>query len=137
MSRNFTVQKGDFKFSTDDDAHSLARLEKQYESRVAHLKGKHSSDLLRKYESSDTTDEAKQAVVEKVVDCYLAPAPHDKLFGKDIVFFNGKGKPTVLQRADFDEVLTLGSAFLFLQELRNVWKHFASCRIFQRTTKPP
>lgn len=104
MSRNFSVQKGEYKFSSEDDAHSLARLEKHYESRAAHLKGPRSLGLLRQYESGDTRDERKRAIVNEVVDLYLGPTFYDRLFGHDIVIVNDKGKPTLMRRAGFDEV---------------------------------
>jgi hypothetical protein len=39
-----------------------------------------------------------------VVDFYLTPTSHDKLFSKDIVIFNGKVKPTILVREEFDAI---------------------------------
>lgn len=119
MSRNFTLQKGNFKFSTDDDTHSIERLDKQYKSRVAQLKGAHSSDLLRKYESDSTNAAEKRAVVETVVGFYLGHVSRDSLFGHDIVIFSGTGKPTIMRRADFDEVSDAWKRVLILAGIKD------------------
>jgi hypothetical protein len=103
MSRNFTVQRGDFRFSTDDDTHSMARLQKQYSDRVKHMKA-HSGRALQDLESDYLTPAAKRSTTKEVIDRYLSPTSHDKLYGSDIVIYNGKGKPTILVRDDWDEI---------------------------------
>ncbi len=103
MSKNFTVQKGDFLFSTKDDDHALQLMKESYHTRTFHLKQKANSQL-DKFESAETTPEAKRDIIESVIDYYLTPTSHDKLFSKDIVIFNRKGKPTILVREEFDEI---------------------------------
>jgi len=103
MSRNFTIQKGDFLFSTKNDEHALQLMKESYNTRVKHMLEK-SKHQLATFESEDTTAEARREIVESVIDYYLIPTSHDKLFSKDIVIFNGKGKTTILVREDFDIV---------------------------------
>lgn len=103
MSKNFTVQKGDFLFSTKNDDHALQLLKEGYKDRTKHLRQK-SIDNLQKFESDSTTAEAKAELVETTIDFYLTPTSHDKIFSRDVVIFNGKGKPTILVREDFDEI---------------------------------
>lgn len=103
MSRNFTIQRGDFRFSTDDDAHSLARLQQHYADRVRHMR-ENSATALEQLESGALTDSAKVTITKEVVGCYMSPTSHDELYGKDIVIYNGKGKPTILLREEWDDV---------------------------------
>ena len=103
MSKNFTLQKGDFSFSTNTDEHALQLMKQSYKDRTKHLLDKSKRNLMS-YESDSTTFDAKTDIVETTIDYYLTPTSHDKLFSKDIVIFNGKGKPTILIREDFDEI---------------------------------
>ncbi len=103
MSNNFTLQKGDFLFSTKNDDHALQLLRESYKSRVRHLTVK-SKRNLENFESDRTTPEARKDLVATTIDFYLTPTSHDKLFSKDIVIFNGKDKPTIMVRKDFDEI---------------------------------
>jgi hypothetical protein len=54
MSKNFTVQKGDFKFSTNNDDHALQLMKDSYQSQAKHLLEK-SKQYLENFESQDTT----------------------------------------------------------------------------------
>ncbi len=103
FSKDFTVKKGDFTFSTDGNTHAMARLEYDYKLRVEHLRVK-AKNYHDQFDSQATTPEAKKEIVKEVVSYYLVPTSHDHLFGHDIVLFNGKGKPTILKRRDFDEI---------------------------------
>jgi len=103
MSKNFTLQKGDFLFSTKNDDHALQLMRESYKDRVKHLLDR-SKRSLESFESDSTTVAAKKELVETIIDFYLTPTSHDKLFSKDVVIFNGKGKPTIMVREDFDEI---------------------------------
>ena len=103
MSKNFTVQKGDFQFSTQDNRHALELLRSNYKDRVNHLKIK-SSGFLKDFEDDKLTEDSKRDIVKKTIDYYLTPTSHDKLFSTDVVLFNGKGKPTIVFRTDFDDI---------------------------------
>lgn len=54
FSKNFTMRKGEWSFSTTDNEHSFRRLEENYKTRVNHLKTK-SVDDLKQFKSSRTT----------------------------------------------------------------------------------
>lgn len=103
FSKSFTIKKGEMSFSTNGNHHALALLEDHYKTRVKHLKEK-AKTYHDQYENLSTTPEAKQEVLKNVISHYLVPTSHDHLFGKDVVLFNGKGKPTILVREDFDEI---------------------------------
>ena len=66
---------------------------------VKHLKEKSAEQ----YQSTESVTE-KMRLATKTASFYLSPTSHDKIFGRDVVLFDGKGKPTILDRKDFDEV---------------------------------
>lgn len=103
MSKTFILQKGDFVFSTRNDDHALQLMQETYSGRVHHLV-EMSKQQLEKLEAQDTTPDAKRKIVESVIDFYLTPTYHDKLFSRDIVIFNGKGKPIIILRNEFDRI---------------------------------
>ena len=65
-----------------------------------HLQDKSASSLKNFNSSSDPA--FKRAILTKVASHYLSPTSQDRLFGADLVIYNGKGKPTVMQRDEFD-----------------------------------
>jgi hypothetical protein len=100
-------------------------LKEAYKDRTKHLL-ESSRKSLEKFESNDTTMEAKKGLVEAAIDFYRSPTSHDKLFSKDIVIFNGKGKPTILTREDFNEIrdnwtrlLSIANAKTCVDDTRN------------------
>jgi hypothetical protein len=124
FSRNFTIQKGDFLFSTHEDKVCLSKLQDTYALRVKNLKvwsfycicncaplpvlslqperlqDKSAASLKEFNGSSDPA--RKRAILTKVVSHYLSPTSQDRIFGADLVIYNGKGKPTIMQRDEFD-----------------------------------
>lgn len=101
LSRNFTVESGDFRFSTDDDAHGIARLRLHYGDRVRRMQ-EHSAKCLKELESDAVTDAAKADVTKEIVGLYSAPRSHDQLFDTDIVMHHEKGRSTILVRDEWN-----------------------------------
>jgi hypothetical protein len=94
ISKNFTLQTGDFSFSTDDDKHALQLMKQSYyDDCTKHLLDS-SKRNLEKFKSDGITGKAKKYIVETTIDYYLIATSHDNLFSKKgIVIFNVKGKP--------------------------------------------
>lgn len=44
----------------------------------------------------------KKAILTKVVSLYLSPTSEERLFGADLVIYNGKAKPILMQRDEFN-----------------------------------
>lgn len=103
FSQNFTVEKGNMKFSTNNQTHALALLETTFHGNIDRLQRK-SKEALTLFETEGQTPEKRKEIAEKTMSFYLAPTSHTKLFGKDVVIFNGKGYPTILKREEFDDI---------------------------------
>ncbi len=103
FSKNFTIRKGEWFFSTHDDEHSFRRLEESYETRVKYLK-ETSTRSLQYLKSSETTKMTREQIIRTTIGSYLTPTSHDNLFGKDIVLFNGYDNPTIISREDFNDI---------------------------------
>lgn len=102
MSRNFTVRMGDTQFSTDDNEHAMVALQRHYKLRTDNPKKK-AAECQQRYTAEEATEAEKQKIIEDVISHYLVPTSHDSLFGRDVVFVHGKGKPIIMPRADFDD----------------------------------
>ena len=118
FSKNVTIKKGDFVYSSDIYEHSLAQMNKEYALRVKHLRD-NAHEAHAKYVLQSTTEAAKDEIAKNIVSYYLVPTSHDKLFGRDVVFFNGKGKPTILLREDFDDISDQWKRVLVLAKLKD------------------
>ncbi len=101
ISKNFTIKKDDFEFSTEDDKHALGMLKRTYGTRTANL-------LKGSCKDFDAFDGAsvsrKRNLVERAISQYLVPTSHDRIFGSDVVIYNGKGKPTILMKEDYSAI---------------------------------
>jgi hypothetical protein len=74
-----------------------------YETRVSNLRD-HSHQSLLRFRNPQTSEEDRRKILHKAVSHYLVPTSHDRLFDLDIVLFNGLGKPTIIQRKEFDKI---------------------------------
>lgn len=116
-STNFTVQKGDFIFSTQNDIHAMQLLKDGYKERAKLLREK-SIENLKAFESNNITDEAKRQLVEYTIDLYLTPTSRDNIFSRDVVIFNGEERPTILVREDFNEIKDNWARLLSLAQVK-------------------
>ncbi|CUG87708.1 Hypothetical protein, putative [Bodo saltans] len=91
-----------FKMSTDEVHHCSARLTTTYEQNVKDLRDQ-SDEALHEI-SKDLSEEQQTEILEKAISHYLVPTSHDRLFGRDVVFYNDEGRPTVLDRDDFNAI---------------------------------
>ena len=81
---------------------SLQYLENEYATRTQHLLEKSAQHLKDWEDSVNKKREAQEDILKTIIDYALTPTSHMKLFGVDMVLFNGKGKQTILRRTTFD-----------------------------------
>lgn len=117
-SRNFAVEKGDFRFSTDDEHHAAALLERHYAPRVRHLEER-AEAALSAFEGDAATGEEKARLLRLVASHYLSPTSHDRLFGRDVVVFGGAGEPAIVRREAFDGIRDKWVRVLHLAKVRD------------------
>lgn len=118
MSSNFSMEMGDFSFTTNNsDSHALQMLRESYKARTNHLRER-SRISMDHFESHASSVDAKAAAVAETLDLYLTPISHDKLFSKDIVIFHGRGKPTIMMREEFYEMHGIWSQLLSAARVR-------------------
>ena len=79
IAKDFSIQTGDFMFSTKDDICAQNLLKLYYKDRIKHLLD-HSKRCLESFESNKTPEDVKKELVKSIIDSYLAPTSHDTLF---------------------------------------------------------
>ncbi|CUG86018.1 membrane-associated protein, putative [Bodo saltans] len=113
-ARNVTLEIAYVKFITVDCEHRCsARLEDIYKLNVQGLKD--DSDAALRAISKPLSEAEQSKILETTIAHILVPTSYDSLFGRDVVFYNEKGKLTVLDRDEFDAIR---------QNWRTVLNHF-------------
>eukprot|EP01111_Echinosteliopsis_oligospora_P001904 TRINITY_DN12793_c0_g1_i1.p1 TRINITY_DN12793_c0_g1~~TRINITY_DN12793_c0_g1_i1.p1 ORF type:complete len:180 (-),score=6.01 TRINITY_DN12793_c0_g1_i1:69-608(-) len=113
------------------DAKALESILKTYDLRINNLSGRSASSKEAFFTSQDKAE--KKKILQSTISHYLVPTSEDRLFGVDIVLYNGKGKPTILLRKDYDVVrknwaATLQSAGV--QDLVDQYRIGTKCSAF-------
>jgi len=94
FGKRFVFNFKELTLSTEQIPNAFFLLQEQYKVRVKNM----IDGTKRKcQEYKNTTDEEeKKKIVKKIIDFYLSPTSQDKIFGKDMVIYFGKGKPTIM-----------------------------------------
>jgi len=102
MSKNFTITKGDFTFSTASVKIAFTKLEYHYKL-AEHLKT-NTINLANRFRSVDASIEEKQQLLHKAIDYYLTPTSNERVLGKNVIVFNGKGKQAIILHEEFGSI---------------------------------
>ncbi|CUI13042.1 transmembrane protein, putative, partial [Bodo saltans] len=102
FSQSVTLESPSFKLSTADDYYCGAHLKEAYKQNVQQLRN--DSDEALRAISKPLTGYQEKNILETTIVHYLVPTTPDRLFGRDVVFYNGKNMPTLLDRADFEAI---------------------------------
>jgi hypothetical protein len=94
FSQNFTLKKGDFVYTTDNDEHALAVLHQTYEHRIKQLK-EDSAAAREEYQIADSENKAE--IVTHIAVQYVTPRSQERLFGEDItIYSDAKANTTII-----------------------------------------
>lgn len=94
---------GGFSLNTASEIGASKLLENTYAQRIDNLM-KWSKINLEEYNNTSTTSERKDQIVSSLISFYLVPVSHDRIFGKDYVIYNGKGKPTIIPQETYHQM---------------------------------
>lgn len=87
----------------DADNAAFLQLQKRYAINVKNMK-EGTKRHLEEYKNPDTTEDKKKKILGKIISFYLSPRSTDLIFGRNMVIYNGKFKPTILTQEDHMEV---------------------------------
>ena len=117
MSKGLTIKNGQFYFSTDLNTSAYEALENEYKQRKKNLLD-HANERLERQSDPRTTPHQKQEDLDVTISHFLVPTSQDRLFNKDLVIYNGKGKPTILSRDEFSEIKSRWVKYLNNAQIR-------------------
>ena len=122
FANDFTIGYGNFGFSVKKNQEAaFSALQEEYKVRVKNMK-EQAQRLANEYKNPATTPTVREKIVKKTIDYYLSPISHDKIFGHDMVLWNGKGQPTILTKDDQREINDLRVEILTLHGVVDIVK---------------
>jgi hypothetical protein len=113
----------DFAIGTDLSGAAYGALAREHATSAHNLK-ELASRLISEYRDPATTASKRKKILAKGISFYLAPRSHARMFGRDVVIYNGKFKPTILSAAEHRDIYLLQLELLQLGGVEETVKKF-------------